>query len=89
MVASTSAPVKVSDKMTVSCSKPGDVTDDFRQLVVTCGYDGNFDLPEILPTCRAGLACPAAPTAPDGTNLVKVTGNGTINEFQTQVGSFS
>ena len=85
LVASASAPVKVSETMTIACSKPGEVTADFRQLTVTCGYDGNFDLPAILPTCKAGLVCPAAPIPSNGTNLVKVAGAGTIYEFQTQV----
>jgi hypothetical protein len=85
LAASTSLPVKVSKTLTISCSDPTLVTSQFRQLTLTCGYDGSFNLPDNLPDCRAALKCPAAPTPPTSTNLALVPAAGSIYEFQTQV----
>jgi hypothetical protein len=85
LATSTLTPVKVTQSIIVSCSKPGYVTNEFRTLTVTCGYDGTFNLPDMLSTCRAGTACPASPVPDAATNLVAVTPASPINEFQFQV----
>ena len=88
LVASRQTLVKVTESITVSCSKPGYVTSDFRKLTVTCGYDGTFNLPEMLTACRAGSACPASPVPDAASNLVAVPPAAPINEFQSQVFNF-
>jgi hypothetical protein len=77
--------VKVSGTLTISCSDPTLATSQFRQLTLTCGYDGSFNLPDNLPDCRAAQKCPAAPIPPTSTNLALVPAAGSIYEFQTQV----
>ena len=59
---------------------------DFAQLVLPCGYDGYFDLPDVLLSCRLGEQCPAAPEAPVGLHLLKDTSSSApLYEFQSQV----
>ena len=65
-MASTSNPVKVTDTLTVSCSDPTFVTPQFRKLTLTCEYDGDFNVPDVLYDCRAGTS---------GLGVVGVRGN--------------
>jgi len=67
----------------------GFVTNQFKVLTLTCGYDGDFNLPSVLSNCRAAATCPPSPVPPASTQLAPPSGGGTLMEFDIQVRKIS